>query len=110
MDGGLILGTVMLQLWPDAGHVVRGPGDAEIRALAVAPEARGRGVGPALLRAVIDRARACGVRHLLLCTLPAMLAAQHLYTEAGFRRMPERDWLPRTGGNPAGLRVGAAAP
>ena len=94
---GRILGTVMLQLWPDAGHVVRGPGDAEVRALAVAPEARGRGVGRALLRAVTDQARDCGMRRLVLCTQTTMLAAQHLYTEAGFRRMPERDWEPVPG-------------
>jgi ribosomal protein S18 acetylase RimI-like enzyme len=96
-DEGTALGTVMLQLWPDAGHVVRGPGEAEIRALAVAPGARGRGVGRALLRAVADRARACRVRHLLLCTQATMLAAQHLYTEAGFGRLPERDWDPVPG-------------
>jgi ribosomal protein S18 acetylase RimI-like enzyme len=92
-----ILGTVMLQLPPHAGHVVRGPDEAEIRALAVAPEARGRGVGRVLLRAVADRARACGVGHLLLCTQATMLAAQHLYAEAGFRRLPERDWDPVPG-------------
>ena len=65
---GQILGTVMLQRWPDAGHVVRGSDEAEVRALAVAPEARGRGAGRALLQAVIDQARAGGVRHLVLCT------------------------------------------
>jgi len=97
-DGeGRALGTVMLQLWPHAEHVVRGPGEAEFRALAVAPEARGRGVGRALLRAVIDRARDAGVRQLLLSTQTTMLAAQHLYTEAGFRRLPERDWDPVPG-------------
>lgn len=97
-DGeGRALGTVMLQLWPHAEHVVRGPDEAEFRALAVAPEARGRGVGRALLRAVIDRARASGVRHLLLSTQTSMLAAQHLYTETGFRRLPERDWDPVPG-------------
>lgn len=94
---GRILGTVMLQLWPHAEHVVRGPDEAEIRALAVAPEARGRGVGRALLRAVTDRARASGVRRLLLSTQTTMAAAQHLYTEAGFRRLPERDWDPVPG-------------
>jgi ribosomal protein S18 acetylase RimI-like enzyme len=97
-DGeGRALGTVMLQLWPDAGHVVRGPGEAEIRALAVAPEARGRGVGRALLQAIAGQARAGGVQHLLLCTQATMLAAQHLYTQAGFRRLPERDWDPVPG-------------
>jgi ribosomal protein S18 acetylase RimI-like enzyme len=94
---GQILGTVMLQLWPDAGHVVRGADEAEVRALAVAPEARGRGAGRALLQAVTGRARASGVRHLLLCTQTTMLAAQHLYTEGGFRRLPERDWSPVPG-------------
>jgi ribosomal protein S18 acetylase RimI-like enzyme len=97
-DGeGQALGTVMLQLWPHAEHVVRGPDEAEFRALAVTPEARGRGVGRALLRAVIDRARDAGVRQLLLSTQATMLAAQHLYTEAGFRRLPERDWNPVPG-------------
>ena len=94
---GQLLGTVMLQLWPHAEHVVQAPDEAEIRALAVAPEARGRGVGRTLLRAVADRAGACGVRRLLLSTQATMLAAQHLYTEAGFRRLPERDWQPVPG-------------
>ena len=92
-----ILGTVMLQPPPHAGHVVRGPDEAEVRALAVTPQARGRGVGRALLTAVTDRARDHGTRRLVLCTQTTMHAAQHLYTEAGFRRMPERDWQPVPG-------------
>jgi ribosomal protein S18 acetylase RimI-like enzyme len=97
VDGDQILGTVMLQEWPDAGHVVRGPDEAEVRALAVAPGAQGRGVGRALLRAVIDRAAARGMARLMLCTQPEMFAAQHLYEAAGFRRDPERDWYPVPG-------------
>lgn len=96
-DGGSPLGTVMLQSWPDAGHVVQGPGEGEIRALAVRREARGAGVGRALLAAVIDRAAREGIRHLLLFTQPDMKAAQHLYEEAGFIRLPERDWSPEPG-------------
>jgi ribosomal protein S18 acetylase RimI-like enzyme len=97
VDSGQILGTVMLQVWPDASHMVRGPDEAEIRALAVAPGAQGRGVGRALLQAVIDRAAARGVRRLMLCTQPEMFAAQHLYEAAGFRRIPEGDWYPVPG-------------
>jgi len=93
-DGGPPVGTVMLQSWPDAGHVVEGPGEGEIRALAVRPEAQGAGVGRALLAAVIDRAVRAGIRHLLLFTQPDMKAAQHLYEDAGFSRLPERDWSP----------------
>ena len=93
-EDGPILGTVMLQPWPHAGQVVAGRDEAEIRALAVIPEARGRGIGDALLRAVIKHAAQQGVRHLVLLTQPEMLAAQRLYRRAGFRRLPDRDWSP----------------
>lgn len=94
---GVIIGTVMLQHWPHAGHVVTGPSEAEIRALAVAPEAQRAGLGSALLEAVIERATSNGVAHLVLLTLPHMRAAQRLYERAGFRRLPARDWSPGPG-------------
>jgi ribosomal protein S18 acetylase RimI-like enzyme len=96
-DDRRILGTVMLQPWPHAGQVVTGPGEAEIRALAVAPEDQGRGTGGALLRAVIERAAGSGVRHLVLMTQQEMRTAHHLYEREGFRRLPERDWYPVPG-------------
>jgi ribosomal protein S18 acetylase RimI-like enzyme len=95
--GGKLLGTVMLQMWPHAGHVAQGADEAEIRALAVAPGAQGQGVGRALIQAVTDRACGQGVRRLVLSTQPDMFAAQHLYETAGFRRIPERDWCPVPG-------------
>jgi ribosomal protein S18 acetylase RimI-like enzyme len=98
VDGSRVLGTVMLRFWPDGGHVLRGGGEAEVRALAVAPDAQGQGIGRTLLRAAIGRAgRQPGIRDLLLLTQPEMLAAQHLYHQAGFTRLPERDWSPREG-------------
>ncbi len=97
LQDGQMLGTVMLQFWPDAGRVVTGPAEAEIRALAVAPDGQGRGTGRALLRAVIDRAVAAGIRHLVLFTQTDMRAAHHLYDQAGFGRLPERDWSPEPG-------------
>lgn len=97
-DGaGPLLGTVMLQFWPDTGHVVQGPGEAEIRALAVRPDAQRAGVGRALLAAVIDRAAHEGVGHLVLSTQPDMTSAHRLYAAAGFDRLPERDWSPEPG-------------
>jgi ribosomal protein S18 acetylase RimI-like enzyme len=96
-DGGAVIGTIMLQVWPQGGELLRGPGEAEIRALAVRPEARGAGVGRALLVAVIDRAAFLDIQHLLLLTQPEMKAAQHLYENAGFTRLPERDWSPEPG-------------
>jgi ribosomal protein S18 acetylase RimI-like enzyme len=90
--GNRILGTVTLQFWPDGGQVGVGQDEAEIRALAVAPNGQGQGTGSALLQAVIERAAGHGVRHLVLLTLPQMAAAQRLYQRAGFRRLPDRDW------------------
>ena len=94
---GRIVGTVMLQGWPQGGEILAGPEEAEIRALAVSPEARGSGVGRALLAAVIERAARDGIRHLVLLTQAEMKAAHHLYEEAGFSRLPERDWSPEPG-------------
>lgn len=96
-DGDRMLGTVMLQPWPTAGQVVTGPGEAEIRALAVTPAGQGRGTGSALLTAAIERSAQHGVRRLALLTQPDMLAAQHMYLREGFHRLPERDWSPYPG-------------
>ena len=92
VDEGHILGTVTLVSWPHGGEVLRAPGEGEVRALAVAAAARGRGIGRGLLAAVMRRASAREVRELLLLTQPDMLAAQHLYAEAGFGRRPDRDY------------------
>jgi ribosomal protein S18 acetylase RimI-like enzyme len=95
--GGELVGTIMLQRWPQAGQVVAGPDEAEIRALAVLPAARGTGLGRALLGAALDRAVHAGARRMVLSTEPGMKTAHHLYESAGFRRLPERDWSPVPG-------------
>lgn len=95
--GERLVGTVMLQFWPHAGRVVTGPGEAEVRALAVLPAAQGAGVGRALVRAAVERAVRTSVRHLVLFTQPEMRTAHRLYEEAGFSRLPERDWSPAAG-------------
>jgi ribosomal protein S18 acetylase RimI-like enzyme len=93
-DDTAIIGTVMLQTWPNGGQLLQGPDEAEMRALAVRPEARGRGIGRALVDAAIKRAAEVGVRHLLLLTQPEMKTAHHIYEEAGFARLPDRDFSP----------------
>jgi ribosomal protein S18 acetylase RimI-like enzyme len=94
-----IVGTIMLVSWPDTGEVVTGPGEAEIRALAVAPGTQGQGIGRALLGAVLERAARQGTRALVLSTQPEMRAAHRLYERAGFTRLPDRDWSPEPGVN-----------
>lgn len=74
---------------------IAGPGEAEIRMLAVAQEARGRGAGEALVRACIDRARATqGCVRIVLSTQRTMHSAHRIYERLGFVRTPERDWNP----------------
>jgi ribosomal protein S18 acetylase RimI-like enzyme len=73
------------------------PGEAEFRMLAVVPAARGLGLGEALVRHCIARAREDGCRTLRLSTEPVMHAAHRIYRRLGFTRTPERDWEPQPG-------------
>lgn len=54
--------------------------------LFVAPEARGRGVGHALLAAACDHARTVGAKRLTLSTAVDNSAAHALYVRAGWQR------------------------
>jgi ribosomal protein S18 acetylase RimI-like enzyme len=91
---GKLVGTVMFEPWHPGSEVARSREEAEVRALAVAPWAQGRGVARALMSAVIDMAPSRGARRLLLSTQPDMEAAQHLYRSLGFTRNPDLDWSP----------------
>jgi ribosomal protein S18 acetylase RimI-like enzyme len=73
------------------------PHEAEFRMLAVAHEARGRGVGEALVRLCIERARELGLAGLVMSTQPSMVRAHRVYERLGFVRAPERDWEPVPG-------------
>jgi predicted N-acetyltransferase YhbS len=97
-DGALI-GSVML--FPASGGDTAGAGGRmiwpELRLLAVAPAARGQGVGAALVRVCIERARAAHAPTLGLYTSDSMRAAQALYQRFGFTRVPAYDFLPPGG-------------
>jgi ribosomal protein S18 acetylase RimI-like enzyme len=69
-------------------------GEAGVRMLAVPPGHQGGGVGRALVEACIELARSEAKRALFLHSTPWMEAAHHLYQRLGFRRVPERDWVP----------------
>ncbi len=70
------------------------PGEAEFRMLAVSPDARGRGVGEALVSRCIERARELGFGSMVLSTMEPMTSAHRLYGRLGFQRVPEQDWSP----------------
>ncbi|MEU7628864.1 GNAT family N-acetyltransferase [Nocardia sp. NPDC049220] len=73
------------------------PGELEFRMLAVAKSARGLGAGTALVRTVIDLARAEGCTAVALTTMPAMVDARRIYDRLGFFPVPARDWCSSEG-------------
>jgi ribosomal protein S18 acetylase RimI-like enzyme len=93
--GDRLSGVVNYTTGPDDPYAeFPDPDAAGIRMLGVGLDARGRGVGAALIRACIERARSEGKGLLVLHTSPWMHAAQRLYPRLGFRRAPDRDFSP----------------
>lgn len=94
---GEIVGSVMLYApSTDAygGLVEKRAGWPELRLLAVAPTARGAGVGQALVEECVRRARESGARELGLHTSESLRAAVRMYERMGFVRAPEYDFRP----------------
>ncbi len=94
VDGGRLLGGVTFALHGTPQAQISEPGEAEFRALAVAPFGRGRGAGEALVRTCVDRAREAGCTGVALSTQHMMHSAHRIYERLGFVRTPERDWNP----------------
>ncbi|MFF9775437.1 GNAT family N-acetyltransferase [Streptomyces sp. NPDC013978] len=93
-DGQVLGGVTFVPAGGPMADIARA-GEAEIRMLAVSPEARGRGVGEALVRACLERARNVeGCVRVVLSTQRSMHAAHRIYGRLGFTRTPERDWNP----------------
>lgn len=91
-DDLVVVGTVTLAPYGTSYAEVAEPGELEIRMLAVAPEARRRGIAELLVTAALREAVAGGARRVVLSTLDSMEAAQRLYKRLGFVAVPERDW------------------
>jgi len=96
-DGGAVLGTVTVCPPDSVWREISRPGEGEFRMLAVAPEARGRGVGEALARFAINRLAEHGALAVVLSSLSTMHAAHRIYDRLGFRRDASRDWSPTPG-------------
>jgi putative acetyltransferase len=78
LDGGAVLGVGAIREL-DAAH-------AELKSMHTAAEARGRGVGRAMLNHLLSVARSRGYRRVSLetGTTPGFTAARALYASAGF--------------------------
>ncbi|MCP2332087.1 GNAT family N-acetyltransferase [Actinoalloteichus caeruleus] len=89
---GRVFGTVTVAAAGTPFAEMARDGELEFRMLAVRPEARGRGVGAALTRAVLARAGELGVERVVCCSQERMTTAHRVYERLGFRRLPARDW------------------
>lgn len=78
------------------------PGICEMKRLYVAPGQRGRGIGRALVEALMTAARSAGYRHMWLDTHPQMVAAAALYAALGFQPLPPYNDNPTPGIRHAG--------
>ena len=96
---GTIIGSVLL--YPPLAKAYTGTIASvdwpEVRLLAVAPEARGQGVGSALMDECERRARRVGATMLGLHTMEVMQVAIGMYERRGFERVPELDFSPAQG-------------
>jgi ribosomal protein S18 acetylase RimI-like enzyme len=105
---GKLLGSVML--YPPAvaayGELARAAPWPELRLLAVAPEARGLGIGELLVHECIRRLRDAGLPELGLHTATSMRGAMRLYERLGFVRAPEHDFHPEGGELVQAYRLG----
>jgi len=87
-EDGRPLGTVTLEVDRKIGNegIPLAPDSANVRMLGVAPDARRRGVGRALMEAALAEARARGKRAVTLNTAERMRSAVALYQAMGFIR------------------------
>ena len=92
--GRELLGTVTLAEPGSPYAETAGPGEMEVRMLAVAPAARRRGIAAALMDAAHAHARQRGMQRVVLCSEASYTHVHRFYEGLGYQRQPERDWTP----------------
>lgn len=98
LEGGTPAGIALLGIRGETGW---------IGGMGVVPALRRRGVGEGLMRAVLEAARARGLREVTLEVLEQNDSAIRLYERLGFERIRELEvWSAEAGGEPAsGVRA-----
>jgi ribosomal protein S18 acetylase RimI-like enzyme len=91
LENGFPVGAAWYRLFT-AEHAAYGFVDERTPELAIAvvPNARGRGIGEALLRALLEHARGDGFRAISLSVDPENRRALELYERLGFERVGEQ--------------------
>jgi len=107
-----IVATVLLypprRVRPPGGESMEMPWP-EVRLLAVAPAARGQGIGAALMQECVRRARGAGTGALSLHTTDLMQTAVRMYERMGFVRDSELEFHRASGLTAKGFRLALGA-
>jgi GNAT superfamily N-acetyltransferase len=90
--GGVVYLADMAE-YGSGGTATREKDAAGFRLLAVDPDARGLGVGRALIQACLDLAMAAERRCVVIHTTKAMRVAWGIYESMGFRRAEDLDFM-----------------
>jgi ribosomal protein S18 acetylase RimI-like enzyme len=88
-----LLATVTVCRFGTPWAEIARPAELELRMLAVAPEQRRRGLARAMMAELRARAAAEGLV-LVVSVIDDNGPAHAFYRALGFRRQPDRDWLP----------------
>jgi putative acetyltransferase len=80
VEGDTVLGTCAV--------LRHSPNECEIAKMAVAPAARGRGLGDLLMEAAVDFARQIGARRVAIVSNTVLAPALRLYRKHGFVEVP----------------------
>jgi putative acetyltransferase len=80
VEGDTVLGTCAV--------LRHSPSECEIAKMAVAPAARGRGLGDLLMEAAVDFARLIGARRVAIVSNTVLAPALRLYRKHGFVEVP----------------------
>jgi ribosomal protein S18 acetylase RimI-like enzyme len=91
-SAGTLLGAVVVVPFGSPACRFAKVREAELQLLCVCPQARGRGIGSALVDAAVRAAQASGALRMILWTQPSMTAARRLYEKRGFERVPSLDF------------------
>lgn len=97
VHGDRVVGSLAAARFGSPYAEIARPGELEFRMLAVSKSARGLGAGTALVRNVIEMARAESLDAVVLTTMPAMVDARRIYDRFGFVPEPHRDWTTEAG-------------
>lgn len=89
---GTLLGAVVVVPFGSPACRFAASGEAELHLLCVRPEARGHGIGSALVDAAVRAAETDRWSRMILWTQASMTVARRLYERHGFERVPALDF------------------